>query len=259
MPMLPSSSPSWFETWFDHPYYLDVYRHRDSREALQCVATISAFCRFPPLTSTRKRSVLDIACGNGRHAIEFAKNGFAVTGNDLSPSLLREAQNDATAQQLEIAFTNHDMRTIPLTRQYDLVVQLFTSFGYFDHDADDHRVLANACSLVAEDGWYVLDLINARHLQKHLQPFSTRQCGTLTVSEQRTLSQRHVKKTIAISAPDAETITFTEQVRLYETEEINAMLHDAGFRIVQTAGNYDGSRFDAATSPRMMIFCQKGR
>ena len=133
-------SSHWFETWFNHPLYLEVYRHRDQEEAARCIRTILSVSGLE-IKDPASISVLDIACGAGRHAIELARLGFCVTGNDLSPFLLEEARKEAITCSLQLELSCCDMRHIPGSGLFDLVVQLFTSFGYFDLKEDDRVVL----------------------------------------------------------------------------------------------------------------------
>ena len=150
-----NESPQWFETWFNHPLYLEVYSHRDQDEAARCIHTILSVSGLE-LKDPASISVLDIACGAGRHAHELARLGYCVTGNDLSPFLLEEARKEALKSQLQLQLTCCDMRNIPASALYDLVVQLFTSFGYFDLKEDDRLLLKTAITdltkAVKEDG-----------------------------------------------------------------------------------------------------------
>ena len=134
-------SLNWFQEWFNHPLYLKVYSHRDHEEAVQCIRTILSLSGLDE-KKPASLSVLDIACGAGRHALELARLGYKVTGNDLSPFLLEEARKAALKSNLPLKLTCCDMRHIPPYGNYDRVVQLFTSFGYFERKEYDQVVLS---------------------------------------------------------------------------------------------------------------------
>jgi len=249
-------SLNWFEEWFNHPLYLEVYSHRDDNEAAQCIQTILSHSGLN-LKKPALLSVLDVACGAGRHALELARLGYKVTGNDLSPFLLEEARKAAQKSKLQLKLTCCDMRQIPSEGTYDLVVQLFTSFGYFDLKEDDQLVLNKAYLALQSDGWYVLDLINPQHLRQNLVAHSSRTAGELTIIEDRAFNGERITKTISIIPPLGRPLTFSESVRLYPESEIVAMLKKEGFTVSIIIGNYEGDPYTENESPRMMIFCQK--
>lgn len=251
-----NSSSLWFEEWFNHPLYLEVYSHRDSDEAICCIQTILSLTGLERKEAS-SLSILDIACGAGRHALEFARLGYTVTGNDLSPFLLEEARKESLKKELQLSLTCCDMRAIPASGLFDLVVQLFTSFGYFDLKQDDRLVLKRAYGALKSGGWYVLDLLNPVPLARNLVPHSSRTIGNLTLVEERAFDNDRITKTISITPPIGETVTFSESVRLYSREEILSMLLDEGFAVDAIAGDYQGEPFRENDSPRMMLFCRK--
>lgn len=245
----------WFTEWFNHPLYLRVYSHRDEAEARTCLETIIHKTGLENLTPSDIR-VMDIACGAGRHALEFARLGFTTTANDLSPFLLECTRSQAARENISIECTRQDMRHISVENTYDLVVQLFSSFGYFKTKKEDLQVLRNVHRALKKDGRYILDLINPVYLKKNLNPSSSRTIDDLIVSEQRRIEADRVIKQITIRSPD-NSVTFEESVRLYRIEIIGDMLASAGFEIKEIFGDYEGSAFDEQTSPRLLLFARK--
>ncbi len=245
----------WFEEWFDHPLYLDVYQHRDQEEAVRCVRTILS---LTGLDATKPpASMLDIACGAGRHAVEFARSGLTVTANDLSAYLLDQARELARTKGLRIKFSRQDMRTIRFERQFDLVTQLFSSFGYFESDDEDRGIVANVFSMLRPGGWYVLDLLNPEHLKRNFVPRTERSNDGLRITEERTLSKHHVTKHLTLTEKNGKNHAFTESVRFFTPDEAIRLLTSAGFLMERLVGDYEGHAFDEATSPRMMLLARK--
>ncbi len=244
---------TWFETWFRDEAYLALYGHRDRDEARRCVELIvRAASVVPPA------AVLDLASGPGRHAIELALRGFSVTAVDLSPMLLEHSLREADQQGVSFTAVESDMRAISFVDEFDLAVQLFTSFSYFDDPADDDLVLQLVRRSLRENGVYALDLINTRRLHEKLVAESSRVEDGLEIYERRQITNGRVNKDIDIVSPDGGRQHFHESVRLFSPDEIDAMLRAAGFLPTAWFGDYNGSPYDPETSDRMLIVSQTG-
>src|SRR5690606_8758177 len=123
LPAMAQAEHEWFKDWFNSPYYHLLYNHRDENEAIFFLDNLIA--KLQPKPDAR---ILDLACGRGRHAVYLRTKGFDVTGVDLSPENIRLA---ATTAGERLHFYVHDMRYLLLSNYFDLVLNLFTSFGYF--------------------------------------------------------------------------------------------------------------------------------
>lgn len=86
-------------------------------------------------------NILDLACGTGRYAIPLARRGFQVTALDLTPAYLQEGQKKAEAENLSIRWVQGDMRDIPFQDEFDAVINIFTSFGFFEEEGDHWKTL----------------------------------------------------------------------------------------------------------------------
>lgn len=252
------SQPEWFVSWFRNPAYLKLYQHRSQDEAKQTVQMIVNAAGLRPTADEKSEplSVLDIACGAGRHAIELAKQGFSVTANDLSPFLLKEMDALAKAQRVNVSLSQCDMREIGFKEAFDLVVQLFSSFGYFQDQEDEERVITNVYRALKPGGWYVLDFFNSNYVRKNLNPFSAREIDGINVLEERRIQNDRVEKMIALNE-NGQISRFKESVRLYSYEELELMVAEAGFEICKVLGNYNAEQFCPLTSPRVIIVARK--
>ena len=123
---------SWYKEWFNSEYYLKVYSHRNQTEAERLVELIAKFWNLKA-----NSSVLDMACGAGRHALIFAKFGYKVTAVDLSQRLISEAKKNAEQESIEIEFVISDILDFEFSKKFDLAVNLFTSIGYFEKDNEN--------------------------------------------------------------------------------------------------------------------------
>src|ERR1017187_10061656 len=153
----------WFEDWFNSKEYLDVYQHRNEADAKRLFELIITHIQVP-----LNGKVLDLACGPGRHSLLFARKGFRVTGIDLSDNLLKVAESAARKEKLNIQFIKADLRHIQLSEQFDLVVNLFTSFGFFDNEKDNFSIFKTASDLLKPGGYFVFDFLNSRFIENNL-------------------------------------------------------------------------------------------
>lgn len=247
-----TTSASWYEEWFNSEYYLKLYSHRNDVEAEACIDIIQRATQFHPSPEEKYR-VLDIACGPGRHAISLAKRGFSVTAVDISTTLLRHAHATAQKEGAQVRFLQLDMRSMDFHEEFDLAVQLFSSFGYFKTVDEDFAVLRGARRALRNVGYYAIDLINPQVLARTIVPKSTRLVdGNVRITEERRIVDDRVEKLITIPA-DGEKLRFHESVRLYKPEHIERLLREAGFLPTHWYGDYAGLPFDRERSRRMII------
>lgn len=232
----------WFEDWFGEDY-LALYPHRDEREAQHAVEMIEQ-----QLEGKHVNRVLDLACGAGRHTRPLADRWWTV-GLDLSAVLLKVAHS----AEPEGNYVRGDMRVLPFAdRCFDLCVNLFTSFGYFDSDAQHLRVLAEVARVVDIGGMFVLDFLNSESVGANLIASDQRTVGDQVVEQRRiiTADGRYVQKTISLSGSEKK---FIERVRLFSVEELEMMLEESGFRVAAKKGDYAGGAI-SETSPRAILF-----
>ena len=130
--------PEWFE---DESFWNGLYPFMFSERKFEMAE--DEVRGILDLASLGEGDVLDLACGPGRHAVALAKKGFRVTGVDLSPFLLQKAMGLARAESVDVEWVRDDMRHFVRPGAFDLVVNIFTSFGYFDDKRDDLVVLRN--------------------------------------------------------------------------------------------------------------------
>lgn len=249
-----SEGNDWYEEWFNSEYYLKLYGHRNSVEAEACIDIIQRATQLHPHEKEEhKIKVLDIASGPGRHAIALAERGFDVTGIDLSTSLLHHAHARAQKKKVGVRFLQVDMRSLDFKEEFDLAVQLFTSFGYFGTIDEDYAVLQGARRSLRDVGYYAIDLINPKVLEKTIIPKSTKKIdGNVKIIEERAIVDERVEKEITIQMK-GERQHFRESVRLYKPELIERLLREAGFLPTHWFGDYAGLPFDPERSRRMII------
>ena len=234
----------WFEEWFGEEY-LQLYPHRDDADAQQAIRLVLSVTGFVP-----GWRVLDVACGAGRHARALRRAGARCVGVDLSAALLRIARGVTDAPLVRA-----DMRELPVRPgSMDLTVNLFTSFGYFDREADHARALGEMVGTLRRSGWFVIDFLNPVAVRRDLVPAERVALGGREVDIRRELSAdgHHVTKTIRTG----DGRRFCERVRLFEPDEIERMLAEAGIVVRRRLGDYGGAPL-VAGSPRTILAGQR--
>lgn len=205
----------------------------------------------------RDGQVLDLACGQGRHAIPLAQRGFRVTGLDYQQVLLDEAARSAREQQVTLPLLQGDMRQLPFTGAFDAVLSLFSAFGYFS-DAENARVLAEIARSLRPGGWFVLDVANRDAMLRTAVPRSWKRLpdGTLVVSEWTwdVPTGRYTHWQLLIDAHRQR--SFTHSVRVYTCTELSAMLREAGLRVDALHGGFRGESL-TWDAPRLLLIAQK--
>jgi SAM-dependent methyltransferase len=229
------ADPEWWRTWFGESYlavYDEALRERTPGE-VEGIERLAALA--PPAR------VLDEACGQGRHAIELARRGYAVTGLDLSEYLLGVAAERARAAGLEIRWVHGDMRRPP-DGPFDLVLNLFTALGYFADDRENQAVLDAIPPVLAPRGRLVLEVLNGDWRVREFEPREWFSVGKVAVVEERALDasgrRMRVRRTIERPGELRETV---HMLRLYGASELEGMLRAAGFARVAIYGDWDGS------------------
>lgn len=232
-------------------HYTSVYPHRDDEEAARDVAFLLRVLEMPS-----GAVVLDLACGTGRHLSHLARAGLCAMGVDRSEELLKQARE----QGLDVVCA--DMRRLPLRAgAFESVVNLFTSFGYFEDDAENARVLEEISRVLRPGGRFLIDHINADALRSELVPETRREGDGFTIIERRAIDpeRRRVEKRVFLernSRTHEDALQYVESVRYYRKDEMTEQLARAGLRAVSWHGSLRGDPF-APGAPRMVVVAEK--
>lgn len=234
----------WYKESFGEDYLL-VYQHRSKEQAKQEVDQLIGWLDLKP-----QERILDLCCGSGRHTIALAKAGFNAIGFDLSEVLLNHALRDS--QELPIYFVHGDMRRLPFVENsFHVVLNLFTSFGYFDQNESNRSVLKEISRVLKPNGRFCIDFLNASYVRKNLIPESKRKIGETMVHEVREIKDDFVTKTLRVVDPNRERVYY-ERVKLYSKLEMLDMLGQVGLEVQQIFGNFTGQPY-SEDSERMIL------
>ena len=233
----------WYTSWFDSPYYHILYKDRDYDEAESFMKRLSNF-----LELKEGDTILDLACGKGRHSISLNKMGFHVTGVDLSASSIDYAKKFETKT---LHFEVHDM-CLPYSSNFDAVFNLFTSFGYFDAEEDNLRTLKAIKANLKEHGRGVIDFMNVHYVTQHLVPLESKTIDGIIFSIERYVEDNHIIKKIAFEY-NGISYRFTERVKALTLDNFRAYFEAAGLTLLHCFGNYNLEPYHEATSDRLIL------
>lgn len=241
----------WFKHWFNSKEYLNVYQHRDKEDARELLQLV-----LNNIDTENVRTVLDMAAGYGRHAEILSNKGFDVTAVDLSEMLLNIARNNAEKENLNIEFVRSDIRKFNPDKKFDLIINLFTSIGYFDEDEENFKVLNKAYNLLAENGYFILDYMNKNFVRNTLVPLSVDKTDNGTIIQNRYIKGERIIKEIIIEREGKQN-KYYESVRMFSYDELISIMQKIGFHVIKTFGDFLGNPFELENSPRIIIISRK--
>lgn len=239
----------WFETWFDSWLYEKLYADRDAAEASRFVSWLNL--HYPPEKYPR---CLDMGCGRGRHALLLATTGYRVTGVDLSPKAIEKArQKCKDLEKFRPEFETGDMRAWQ-GGPFDLVCSLFTSFGYFCDDEQNHRAIGNMAANLRREGILVMDYLNAAFVREQIVTQEDLRLDGMTCRIRRTIEKDMVVKTMEFRSAENQPLhRFEERVKLYGADWFRDCFRHYGLKPHKITGTYDGRPYDPRESPRMIM------
>ena len=206
----------------------------------------------------RNHHVLDLCCGVGRHTLEFARRGYRVTGVDRTERYLRTARKNTKNENLNIGFVKCDMRRYRKPDTYDIAINYFTSFGYFDNPKDDIKVLKNIFLSLRQNGKLLIDIMGKEILARIFKPSGWYRFGKNAII----LEERFVRDDWSwmenhwILIKKGKKKEFTVTHRIYSAKELKDLFGQAGFGRVKAFGHLDGSPYDHE-SKRLIVVGQK--
>lgn len=235
---------NWYHQSFDTLYPI-VYAHR----TVEAARPESLFS-IQQTGLTPGDFVLDLCCGNGRHIHHLLEVTPHVVGLDYSADMLDDA---AELLGRRARLVRADMCCQPFTEAFDVVMNYFTSFGYFPTLEANVNVLRGVARILRPGGRFFIDYINRSWTVQHLQEDSRRETQGFEIHEHRWIDKttHRINKTTVVSRNGQELSDAGESVQLFSVEEFRSILSNAGLRVDRMFGNYDGTPHDDA-QPRMI-------
>ncbi len=198
--------------------------------------------------------ILDLCCGTGRHSLELSRRGYDITGVDRTTAYINKARSEAQRSDLEAQFVVGDMREFLMSNSFDVVLNLFGSFGYFEDPEDDRQVAAHMHASLRPGGRFMIETQGKEILAREFQEKEWSEEGDLLILSERKVSQNWGRiETRWIVIRGTERFEHQVSVRSYAAVELASLLSDCGFSEVRVYGNLDGVAYDQAAQRLVVV------
>jgi SAM-dependent methyltransferase len=199
-----------------------------------------------PLPASSPPRVLDLCCGFGRITLELARRGFSPVGVDITSAYLETAKDDAAYESLDIEFVRSDVRSFKRPAAFDLAVNLYISFGYFDNPEDDRLLAQNAWDSLKDGGAFIIETLGKEMaVRDFVEAEWFERAGFMVLTKYAPLdSWSLLENQWILIDREGRRIEKTFIQRLYAASELRQLLFDAGFSHVELYGDWDESPYD---------------
>ncbi|MCA0931677.1 class I SAM-dependent methyltransferase [Lutimonas saemankumensis] len=233
----------WFENWFDTSFYHILYDYRNDDEARVFMSNLTNY-----LELKSGDTVLDLPCGKGRHSLYLNKIGFDTTGADISENSIAHAKQ---FEKQGLRFSIHDMRN-PLSGKYHAIFNLFTSFGYFNNETTNIKVLENFKKALRPNGHIIVDFLNLTKAKNELVPEQEIVKQNVRFKISKNISENFIIKKIEVNF-EGRTHYFMEKVQALDLDKMKIFAKTAGLEIEKVFGDYELNSFDEKLSDRLIL------
>jgi len=240
--------------WCDNDKFWDVMSHKifsgkSTSETKKETEQIISLTEINPPSM-----ILDLCCGQGRHSLELARKGFKVTGVDRTEEYLEKARKDALKENLSIEFIKEDMRYFKIENYYDAIIIMYTSFGYFEKQEENFKVLCNCYDSLNKSGLMLIDIVGKEILKRKFIPKESFEIDGITYIEERKIigDWNRIENKWVMLKEDGQN-EFTLSHWLYSEKEIKNMLREAGFKKIKILGNLSGAPYNNSAERLIVV------
>jgi len=201
------------------------------------------------------KNVLDLACGPGRHLLGFARQELQVTGVDLSGFLLNQATAQIESAGIDATLVQADLLDYKPQQSFDLITNLFSSFGYYADPEDNQRLLNKAHQWLNDSGCFVLDVFSKEQAAMHIEPVHCTEYDNGDLRFERPLLSDNmcVYNNEWILVRGDEAFRWQYQHYVYSATELTTMLKKAGFNTIDIYGSFNGDDYDMDAERLVMV------
>ena len=235
----------WFADWFNSSYYQILYQNRNEKEAEQFLNVLQKFLK-------KDEKILDVSCVT-QYSIYLNRLGYNITGIDLSEkSITSEKQKSNN----KITFDIWDMRKPYKKEYFDVVLNLFTSFGYFESDYENFKAIKSISSNLKENGILILDFFNSKKVISELVEIEQKTLSGIEFNINRKIEEGFILKNIKFE-DNGKKFEFTEKVKALNYSDFYKIFDSIKLEITNKFGDYQLNKFDPKRSDRLILIVKK--
>jgi len=228
----------WWRDLYNRQIYFELYEEQDTALAPRQVEEAIQLLRIKP-----PAKILDVCCGYGRHSIEFAKRGFDVVGVDISQQQIKHAKE--IAGNMAISFQIADVRKLNFQNEFDVAINMFLSFGYFQTVDEDIAVLESVFQALKPGGKFLMDFWNREKEIKNFKPTESEKIKDINIFKEWEFDylRGRLNWRNTVIFPDGRKEAFEQSIRAYTIVELKQLFERAGFEFNNVYGGLSGEPF----------------
>ncbi len=246
------------DTWYKEGWTLDIKKQSWTEETKKQVDFL-----IQTLKLTGNERILDLACGFGRHSLEFARRGFKVVGVDITKAYVEDAAKQAKSENLPAKFFHMDIRDVNFKEEFDVVLNMADgAVGYLENEEENLKIFTVVAKSLRPGGKHVMDIMSADYADTHF-PCNLWDAGengiTLSRFEWNRESQIMLYGQNDFAFGDVLSIPNFEQgdpIRLYHRKEIEEIMKQNNMSVKQVFSNFDGIS-ESNNDIQMIVFSEK--
>lgn len=213
------------------------------------------------LNLQQSMAILDIPCGYGRHSLELARRGFSVIGVDINSIHLQKARKELAEENIKIEFVQENMLDISFNKKFDAVINMFYSFGFFDSDEENERVLKNFFNALKPQGKFLMhtDVNMPRIISGKYPTHEVRKLRSgkeLVVNDSYDPVTKRINGEWVIKDTEGNEEKKSYSIRVYSKEEFIDLCKKVGFSQCVAYGDWDETGY-TSESEDMIIIAKK--
>lgn len=240
----------WWKSLFNSPIYFELYAAEDTKKAVEEVRDLLRLLDLKP-----PARILDVPCGYGRHALELARRGFTVTGVDASPVQLGRAREQAERAKLTVDLREQDARHLRFEGEFDLAINMFLSFGYFETDAEHLAMLEGIARALRPAGRFLMHLWNREYEIRYFDHYQVDRSGDVVEVEEWEFDHLRGRLNWKNTAffPDGRRESWRHSIRAYTIAELRQLLERAGLRFDAVYGGLGGEPYSIESEESVLV------